>query len=179
MTPGIDIRIQSIINGLSDVIFPAVDPGESLAVEQKGMIIAQLELILKQLPFLDRYHRLCCDDMRQSAGQMIDGAAGGEATMAACIELESRLTNPAAHPRDDYNRVGDAVNALIAAVGEDGEAAYRDRVDRIMLEMADRQLWRERVWCADLGFDPYPGELCSIEDMATGKTSAPGSRNQA
>lgn len=179
MTPGIDIRIKAIINGLTDVIFPAVDPEESLAVEQQGMIIAQLELILRQLPFLDQYHGLCRDDMRQSAERMMNAAAGGDATLAARAELERRLANPAPSAREDYNLVGEAVNALVSAVSEDGEAACRERIGGIMLEMADRQLWRDRVWCADLGFDPYPGELCSIEDMATGKAAPRRSRSQA
>ena len=177
MTPGIDIRIQSIINGLNDVIFPAVDPKESLAAEQKGMIIAQLELILKQLPFMDRYHSLCRDDMRQCAERMLTGAAGNAATMAACEALREMLAAPADNPRDDYNRVGKAVDTLIASVGQDGDANYRAQVDAIMLGLADRQLWRDRVWSADLGFDPYPDEICSIEDMATGKVAPTSSRN--
>lgn len=177
MTPGIDIRIQSIINGLQDVIFPAVDPAESLATEQKGMIIAQLEMILKQLPFLDRYHNLCLDDMRASAEQMISDPQGGAATLSANATVRELLANPAETARDDYNRVGKAVDNLIAAVGEDGSDAYREQVDAIMFGLAQRQIWRDRVWSADVGFDPYPEELCSIEDMATGKVSAPSSRN--
>jgi hypothetical protein len=177
MTPGIDIRIQSIINGLQDVIFPAVDPAESLAMEQKGMIIAQLEMILKQLPLADRYHRLCRDDMQACAERMATDPAGGEATMAACASLQERLAHPADTPRDDYNRIGKAADALIAAVGEDGEDAYRKRVDEVMFGLAQRQIWRDRVWCADVGFDPYPEELCPIEDMVTGKVTAPSSGN--
>jgi hypothetical protein len=174
MTPSIEIRIQSIINGLEGVIFPAVNPDESLAVEQKGMIIAQLQLILRQLPVVDQYHCLCRDDMLGTARKMILGPAGGKATRAACRDVETCLAVSHANPRDAFNQTGQAVNALLAAVGVDGDAAYRTQVSALMLGLADRQLWRERVWCADLGFDPYPDDLCSLEDMATGKVAAPG-----
>ena len=39
MTPSIEIRLTSVIHGLRDVVFPALDPQESLAQEQSGLIL--------------------------------------------------------------------------------------------------------------------------------------------
>ena len=42
MTPSIAVRLESVLHGLRDVVIPAINPGEALAVEQSGLILAQI-----------------------------------------------------------------------------------------------------------------------------------------
>jgi hypothetical protein len=173
MTPSADARIRSIINGLQDVIFPAVDQRESLATEQTGMVIAQLEMLIKQIPALHKYQTLCNDDMRGTANAIVEGCAGGSATRAACAALNSALTSKNDDLHEDYNRIGAAVEGVMTAMLEDAEPAWRERGEKLMLALACRQIWRERVWCRDSGFDAYPDELCEIDDMVSGRVLPP------
>ena len=41
MTPNPNIRLQSLVHTLEQVIFPAVDPANSLANEQCGLVLSQ------------------------------------------------------------------------------------------------------------------------------------------
>lgn len=173
MTPSVDARIRSIINGLQDVIFPAVDPNESLATEQTGMVIAQLEMLIKQIPALHKYQRLCNDDMRETAAGIVGGCAGGAASQTACADLKAALAKQDDDLQDDYNRIGAALEAVMEAMLEDGEPVWRTQAEALMLALAGRQIWRERVWCRDAGFDAYPEELCEIADMVSGRGLPP------
>ncbi|MET0545313.1 MAG: hypothetical protein ABWZ40_03295 [Caulobacterales bacterium] len=163
MTPNAEIRLISAIHGLRDVIIPAVDPGQSLAVEQSGLILAQLNMLLKHLPWLGRYQTLCKDDMRSAAQSIAQGAWGGPLTERAASKLASLLEEAACEdPQAEYNRIGFAVEALQHAVAKDGQAEYRTRVDAEMLAFSRRQVLRERTWFRDSGFDPHPEELAEI-----------------
>lgn len=166
MTPNAEIRLTSVIHGLRDVIFPAIDPDQSLANEQSGLILAQLGMLLKQLPWITRYHALCRDDLRETAAGIAREPAGGAATNAAAAELAARLDDPPeADPLADYRRIGFAVEALTYAVANDGEPGYRSRVDASVLAYGKRQVRRERIWFRDAGFDPRPEELPEIAAM--------------
>ncbi len=165
MTPSADIRLRSVLHGLRDVILPAIDPGNSLANEQAGLIVAQLSMLLEQLPWLDRYERLCRDDLRETALAVVDGLRGGETTIAAGAAVSAALRDPADDVHADYNRVGLAVEGLVQAVAGDAEPACRARVEQAVFGFGRRQVHRERVWFAASGFDTRPDELVDIATM--------------
>jgi hypothetical protein len=165
MTPSIEIRLTSVIHGLRDVVFPALDPQESLAQEQSGLILAQLEMLLKQLPYANSYHRLCLDDLKETAEAMLRKPAGGAETMEARSRLGQILSERTNNPHHDYQHIGAGIDVLVRAVARDGEAAYRARVDEAAFAFGKRQNWRERAWFRDAGFDPDPAGLPEIADM--------------
>lgn len=166
MTPDVHIRLTSALHGLRDVIIPAVDPNESLAREQCGLVLAQLEMLLRQLPWIERYPALCRDDMRATAATLIDAPAGGAATTDAVRRLSVLLDAPAlADAQADYDRIGFGVEALVRAVAQDGAAEYRARVDAEVLRFGRRQNWRERSWFAGTGFDPRPEEVPELSTL--------------
>jgi hypothetical protein len=170
MTPSIEVRLESVLHGMRDAIIPAIKPGEALAVEQSGLILAQLSMLLKQLPYADRYHRLCRDDARASAASLVLNPAGGPRSLAAVKVLTALLDGAeATDPNADYLSLAGGISALTTAVVEDGEPGWRARVHAAVLAFSTRQNRRERVWFADAGFDPNPGELPTLATLcATG-----------
>ena len=164
MTPSIEVRLVSVLHGLRDVIIPAIKPDEALAVEQSGLILAQLSMLVSQLPYADRYHRLCADDARATAALIVRDPAGGPASTAAAQALAALLPGEDADPHADYLALAEGISALTTAALEDGEASWRARLDSTVLAFVCRQNRRERVWFKSAGFDPDPGEL---PDLAT------------
>jgi hypothetical protein len=166
MTPSIEVRLESVLHGLRDAIIPAIDPGEALAVEQSGLILAQLSMLVKQLPYADRYHRLCRDDARASAAEMVEEPDGGPLSQNANAALVALLAAADTHdPHADYLALAGGIAALTSAAAEDAQPGWRARVHAQALAFAIRQNRRERVWFKDGGFDPDPSELPNIADM--------------
>lgn len=165
MTPDLSIRIESVLHGLRDVIIPALRPDEALAHEQSGLILAQLNMVLAQLPYADRYHRQCRDDARETAAAVLGARQGGPVSLAAADTLAALAdAAPGNDPHADYQSVAEAIGALALALPVDGEAAWRAQAEPALLGFVCRQNYRERVWFKDAGFDPNPGELPTIAD---------------
>lgn len=160
MTPSIAVRLESVLHGLRDAIIPAIDPNEALAVEQSGLILAQLSMLLRQLPYAERYHRLCRDDARAAAVAIVQEPAGGPRSRTAAAALAALLAGADADdPHAGYLALAGGIAALTTAVAEDAEPGWRERVNTAVLAFSIRQNRRERVWFKDAGFDPDPGEL--------------------
>jgi hypothetical protein len=160
MTPSIEVRLQSVLHGLRDVVIPAINPSEALAVEQSGLILAQLSMLLRQLPYADRYHQLCRDDARATAAVIVEKPVGGPRSRAAAAALAALLAGADTHdPHADYLELAGGIAALTTAAAEDAQPGWRASVHAAVLGFASRQNRRERVWFKDAGFDPNPGEL--------------------
>jgi hypothetical protein len=169
MTPSIEVRLQSIVHGLRDVIFPAIDPDEALAVEQSGLILTQLTMLLKQLPYADRYYRLCRDDARAAAASIIEGATGGPQSVAAAAALSALLSaDEADDPHAGYLSLAGGISRLTKALAQDGDPEWRARADAAILAFSCRQNRRERVWFKDVGFDPDPAEIPDLAELCAG-----------
>jgi hypothetical protein len=165
MTPSFEVRLQSVIHGLRDVVIPAVNPNEALAVEQSGLILAQLTMLLHQFPYANRYYQLCRDDAHATAALIVVEPSGGPISQLATAALAALLARTNADdPHADYLSLADGIATLTIAVSEDAEPESRKRVDAAVLAFAIRQNQRERVWFRDAGFDPNPAEL---PDLAT------------
>ncbi len=166
MTPNPNIRLQSLVHTLEQVIFPAVDPANSLANEQCGLVLAQLRMLIRQMPYIGDYHAMCLDDIRHTIDDLPE-AKGGALTSEAARKL--RVTRDevkdTANPAAAYQLLGKAFEALLRAAAEDGDAHYRDRLERAAFAFSRRQAGRERVWFKDAGFDPHPEEVPELEEM--------------
>lgn len=169
MTPNPIIRLKSLVHTLEQVIFPAVDPANSLANEQCGLVLAQLRMLIRHMPHIGDYHAMCLDDIRQTIVALPE-ARGGPLTSAAAANLRSTLgvAGDAADPAAAYQALGKALEALIRASADDGDADYRAGLEHASFAFARRQTLRERVWFKDAGFDPHPEELPELEQMFGG-----------
>jgi len=169
MTPSPEIRVLSLLRTLEDLVIPAVDPGNALAQEQCQLILAQLRMLMTQLPYIGDYHALCRDDV-QATTTVLRPVTGGSQTQAAGQALDEALNaaESATDARAAYQRLGFAFEALIRAVAIDGTPAYRARVEAEALAFSRRQARRERTWFKATGFDPHPDTLPSLEQMVAG-----------
>jgi hypothetical protein len=155
-----EVRLQSVLHGLRDVVIPAINPGEALAVEQSGLILAQLSMLLQQLPYADAYHRLCRDDARLTAAALVQDPAGGPRSRNAAQAIAALLTGADADdPHADYLALAEGIATLTIAVTDDAEPGWHAHVKTTVLAFSCRQNHRERVWFKGAGFDPDPGEL--------------------
>jgi hypothetical protein len=68
-------------------------------------------------------------------------------------------------PHAAYLALAGGIAALATAAADDGEAAYRERIDGAVLGFACRQNRRERVWFKDAGFDPNESELPDLAEL--------------
>lgn len=170
MTPNPIIRLQSLVQTLEHVIVPAVDPGNSLAIEQCGLVLAQLRMLVRHTPFIGEYHALCLGDLMTTVDS-IPPAAGGSRTIDAAEALARAraeaddLTDASA----GFHLVGRALETLMRAAAHDGDPAYRSSVDSSVLAFSKRQSRRARTWFKDAGFDSNPEELPELADMVAGK----------
>lgn len=166
MTPDPVIRLQSVIHTLEHVIVPAVDPTNLLAVEQCGVTLAQLQMLLAHLPLIRSYHMSCADDLA-GAARSLPAPSGGARTCAAAKALAD-IVDPAARGEDDhahFHEAGRAVDALLRAVADDGDPEYRATVERTVFLFSQRQSLRSRAWFRDSGFDPDPASLPPVAQL--------------
>lgn len=166
MTPDPLIRLQSVIHTLEHVIVPAVDPTNLLAVEQCGVTLAQLQMLLAHLPLIQSYHASCAGDLADSA-RSLPPPAGGAETLEAAAQLDAILSADAS-PEDDrifFHDAGRAIDTLLRAVAADGETTYRRTVERTIFDFSCRQSLRSRAWFRNSGFDPDPAALPPVEQL--------------
>lgn len=166
MTPDPALRLQSVLNTFQQVIIPAIDPGNALAVEQCGVITSQLAMLIDHMPMIGAYHRACLRDLTGT----IDGlpqAQGGPETVAVAETLaEDRAA--AEEGADDlaaFHRIGLSFEQLMRAVAVDGAPSYRARVDAAALAFSERQSMRMRSWFKAAGFDHCEAEVPPIAQL--------------
>lgn len=173
MLPSIDIRIQNLVKALQQVILPAVDPSNKLAVEQAQLAIAHLHVIAQQWDQAHQFEIGSLRAMRQLADSLIAASAGGVQTTACAKQVEAVVgrIDPAALLTANsiavvIGALGSAIDALIFAISADGSETCRDASRDAILEYSLRQARRERVWFAGTGLDPDRAALPSFSMIA-------------
>lgn len=168
MTPNPVIRLTGVLQTLEHVVFPAVDPENSLAQEQCGLVLAQLRMMIGHLPWIGAYHSLCFEDAAATVAAL-PPADGGPATLAAAAILATTLEQSRAlgDPQEGFHMLGHAIDALLRALAGDGAAAYRRAAERAIFAFSKRQNMRARAWFKDAGFDPAVAEVPPYEELIT------------
>ena len=172
MTPSIDIRLTSMVRAMTNVIGPAIEPGNSLAREQAQLMIGQLKMIAAQWRRVFPYANLCLDDLRQMVNQL--EPAGGPQTMAAAAALTEVLaTGNAADPEKHYQQASRGLEVLVRSVALDGAERFVPVFEQTALQFGLRQSRRDLAWFAMNGFDVDADSRPSIDDvLGTGGVTA-------
>lgn len=166
MTPNPTIRLQSILQTLEHVIFPAVDPKNSLAQEQCGLVLGQLGMLIRHMPYFGEYHALCFDDLADTvAGLPAHEGGSGSAQASAALREKLAETREEDDPLTAFHALGHALEEYLRALADDGDPACRKTVEAKALAFSRRQSVRSRAWFKDAGFDHAPDELPSLEEM--------------
>jgi hypothetical protein len=170
-----DLRIQSSIDAMTNVVIPAIDPDNGLAQEQAQLVVGMLGLLAQWLPLEYRYDRDELARLLRAADKLNGGLKGGDRT----TEARDQLAALASEGHDVLERAGaeplelqDAVRALRAGLGElvgavfeDGEAQSRDAASHAVLELSSEQIPRVRAAYAGQGFEGDAHGLPPLEQL--------------
>lgn len=170
-----EIQITSMIKAMTDVILPAVDPSNKLAVEQSQLVVGMLSLMAKQLPLQFRFDRDELGRLLTGAGEMktlsppqgkvklaLDRLARGE--VAGAKVLDACRTDPAAllySIRELREALGDVVQAL----AETDDLKQQLQAERVVLDLSKEQLLRDRAMLVMQGFERNPAALPDIDSL--------------
>ncbi len=169
------LQLKSMIKSMSDVVLPAIDPGNRMAQEQAQLILGMMHLMALRLPLqfhydldeLKRYLGLAQELLRQRAGgaqsDACQRALGQSSAHAADV-----LARAQAAPRDLESAVMDLradISALVEALWQDGAPEARAPAARAVLAAATAQIERERAWFAPQGWDTDTSTWQSIESL--------------
>lgn len=170
MIPGIELRLDSMRRAVAEVILPAIDPTNSLAVEQAMLLLGHIGLLIDQAGKADVYARLCFADLAKMASGI--KANGGPVTQAAAVALSTAIGASTGMGDADYRSGTRALETLIRAADVDAEASFRLALRKQVLAFGKRQATRDRSWFAASGFDPDAASLPSIETMLRAEREA-------
>jgi hypothetical protein len=159
-----EFQVQMVIKALTDVIAPAVDPANKLAIEQVQLSIGMLSLLARRLPRQFRYDRHdlaqfvalaqklrhLASDLPEAAPALVDLAP----TLAASADvLERARAEPA-----ELEAAGLALRAKVGAVislsATTRDEAQLKHVNAAVMAHAREMLLRERAWLSPQGWEP-------------------------
>lgn len=169
-----DIQLQTAIRALTEVVAPALDSNNAMAVEQLQIVIGMLHLVAAQLPLQARYDRdelarllelglalVAAVDRVAHAPVITSLTAAGTTGETVLSHRASNIADILAVIRELRTHTG----ALISAIFCDGNDTERERVMALVLAHADAQLLRERAWVATMGWESQPESVPSIIDL--------------
>ncbi len=168
-----DIQIQTVIKALKDVIVPAIDPANKLAVEQAHLAMGLLTLLAAQMPVQFRFDH---DELQRlvRAAEALERIRGQDPEASA--ELR-RLSASRAEASDvlEKSRIDPAriltsiralradISALILTEPRDGlEAGQFSAAEQLVLELSRAQLLRDRSLLISLGNEIDPAAIPAI-----------------
>jgi hypothetical protein len=168
-----NIQITSVIKAMTDVVLPAIDPANKLAIEQSQLILGILNLLASQLPVQFRFDRdelsrLCQYAHKLGAISVSDTHAGGAlaalgaSSAAAASVLEQCQLDPA-ELTSSVRHMREAMGELVCALATTSDLDNQLRVERIFIEMSKEQLLRDRSLMKMQGWEVDPEALSDIE----------------
>lgn len=160
MVPDSELQLAVVIKALRDVVAPAVDPANKLAMEQLHLSLATLGLVQKGLPLAHARARRELSNAIDLAGAV--SAAGGVVDAAAA---RGALADAAADEAalDDARRT--LLSAVEQAVAASAGAANERAVARAVIAASKPQCDLARAWCAGSGFEVEADALPSLESL--------------
>lgn len=173
-----EIQITSIIKAVKDVLLPAIDPNNKLAVEQAQLVIGLLNLLASQLPVQFRFDRDELARLLATAETLGTIPAGDPGVAAAIAQLAASRTAGASvlehcrvDPAELVRSVRDLrqkVGAVVSATAATDDVASQLRVEKIVLDLSKEQLLRDRSLMKPQGWEPDPAALPAIEQLLAG-----------
>ena len=170
-----DIQLKSMIKALKDVIIPAIDPANRLAVEQAQLVTGMLGLMQHQLPLQYRFDRdelgrlidllsrlqAVCD--QDPALESLHGTCKGLITESRTVQ-EGSIVDPA-NLYDAVRRLRDGVAEVLNFANEHAAEPARKQIEQAVLRQSREQLLRDRALVAAQGWEPDPAALPSIDAL--------------
>lgn len=170
-----EIQLASVLKAMKDVIIPAIDPDNRLAVEQAQLVTGMLGLMQHQLPLQYRFDRdelkrlvellqglkVICD--LDPALELLLGKYKGVITESRAV-LDASGVDPA-QLHETVRRLREVVGDVVSVANEHASEPARQRIERDVLELSREQLLRDRALVAPQGWEPDPAGLPSIHSL--------------
>ncbi|MCB1667514.1 MAG: hypothetical protein R3E73_06010 [Porticoccaceae bacterium] len=169
MRPSFDLRLQTMMKAMTEVVLPAVDPDNSAAVEQANLVIGSLNLLTEQVEYAHWFAVADIYSHVELLNQLID-LSGLE------LEVEQKqAVNEARKTAERWNvtltevescgqQVRDFASELIEKIASLQDKALLEKTTEIVLQHSLPQVSRERAFVAKTNFDVNPDTLMSLKD---------------
>ena len=159
MNPSIELRIKTMIRALTEVIIPAVDPNNSLAQEQAGLLVGHLNVLLQHQERERIMFEVEHEALIRLAAALIEASSGGDDTLSATSRLKKLVGNA------DTDTLSHAIESLVIDAGVDGSDAFKRTCETLVVQHARDETLRARVWFKAMGFDHDPDALPDIDSL--------------
>ena len=167
------IQIKTAIRAMREVVIPAVDGSNKMAIEQAGLVVAMLQLLERTLPLVYRYdcaeleRHLALAEALRAVGERIPSLkAPSEQMGSTAAAASATLNRPRADPKDLEQACRDVRTAIadfVTLAYREAPVAERQTVARLTLAATQEQALKERAWVISQGWESEPGKLEPIE----------------
>ena len=151
MSPDLELRLRTMIATVADVISPAIDPSNKLAVEQAGLLVGSLKMIMEQMDYSHPFEVVELRDYVALTSEILARFPGGnDVVETAVAEAEAALGDPVASTLRLRN-ANRELRALIRVLLEDCprlEGDAQAAIRRAILDHSKISIARERTWVA-------------------------------
>lgn len=166
-----DNALLASIKALNEVVLPAVDPSDPLAVEQLRLVAGFLKFLGARLPYVYDRNRFELEHYL-ALGERLAADARGASTQVS-QRLDKAIEDAGALLRGQRASVAEMRNATAALsapisglvrVVADADPVLRQRVEQAVLVGAKPWVDMQRAWFVVQGFELHPDELPPLDE---------------
>jgi hypothetical protein len=158
VVPSVNQQLAAVRQTIAKTIVPALDPAETFAAEQAGLVLASLDWAMDVVESEYRYEVVEHADQQALLASLVELGAPAD---GAAAEADPPLDLPALRAATRETKA--AVERAFAAL-HDTAAAEKARV--LVAATARRQTARELAWARMTGF---PGAQPAVADVLVGQ----------
>lgn len=170
-----EIQLQSMIKAMKDVVIPAMDSNNTLALEQAQLIVGMMGLMQYQLPVQYRFDRdeltrlidvlyglrvLC--DLDPAIAHLPERYKG---LLTDARRLVDHSGVDPAELRDGVRKIRHVIGEVVCLARDCAHPDIVTRVEKEVLALSEAQLKRDRALVAAQGWEPDPDSLPDIHAL--------------
>jgi len=170
-----EVQLASMMKAMTDVVIPAIDAKNDLAIQQAHLIVGMLNLMAHQLPMQFRFDRDELQRLVKSAEGLSllsskDSAvsAAVEQLAASCDAAVNVLKHCVMDPAElvaSVKTMREATSMLMVAASRSDDKAAFAAVEQAVLALSKEQLLRDRSLLLVQGWEPDPSAIPPIEKL--------------
>jgi hypothetical protein len=161
--------IQAMMKSFTDIVTPAVDPLDPIALEQLQSAVKYLEFLGERIDFVyDRerfelgHHVAMGEALAQGARKAAPRiAAALAADVEAGAQTYRQLGAGIPQMRDRTAALTATIRDLVIAA-QDADPEVRRAIERIIIDDSGSRILLDRAWYCPLGFEHSPGDVPAL-----------------
>lgn len=171
-----EIQIATLMTAMTNVVIPAIDPDNRLAIEQASLVVGMLSLMAKQLPLQFRFDR---DELQRLVGvadeirNIFEGGSVHETALDQLARSRASAVETLEYCQVEPAGLVEAIRALrtdlgllITELGENASSPHElEAAETIIMKMSRDQLLRDRALLAPQNWETDPASLPAIETL--------------